>query len=153
MVLDNNMSGESDFIREDVVVANHAVVSDMTADHEKVARSYARRFAFAAGPVQRTKLTNLIIFADFEIALLAVEFYVLRLTAHDGVLENPVSGPEFRKPLYYGIGPDLTIRADFHVIFDDRCRMDRHLQGFEDNRVLWILQILFMMQPLLWGFD
>ena len=149
VVLDHDMSRERDFIREDVIATDLAVVRDVTAHHEKVARADARRLTFAAGPVQRTKLPNLIIVADFQITLLAPEFHVLRLAAHHGMLKNPVPGPQFGIPLDDGIGGDLAIWAYFDVIFDDRCRMDSHLQGFEDNGVLWILQILFMMQPLL----
>ena len=149
MILNDDMSSERNFIREDVVAADLAVVRHMAADHEKIARADPRRLTFAAGPVQRTKLANLIIVADFEITLLAAKLHVLRLATHHDVLKNPVPGPEFGIPLDDGIGGDVAIWADFDVIFDYRCRMDRHLQGFEDNGVLWILQILFMMQRLL----
>ena len=76
-----------------------------------------------------------------------------RLAAHHRMFENAVSGADFRVLLDYGIGPNIAIWADFHVIFDDSCRMDRHLPGFEDNRVLWILQILFMMHRCCGVFD
>ena len=149
MILDDDMSRERDFIREDVVAADLAVVRHMAADHEKIARADPRRLTFAAGPVKRTKLPNLIIVADFEITPLAAKLHILRLAAHHGMLKNPVSGPESGKPFDQGIGRDVAIWADFDVIFDYRCRMDRHLQGFEDNGVLWILQILFIMQDCL----
>src|SRR5687768_12875693 len=122
----------------------------MAADHEKIARADTRRFVFTACPVERAKLTNLIVIPDFEVAALTAELKVLGLTADDRMLENPVSGSEFRIPLDDRISPNLAIWADFHVIFDDCCRMDRHLQGFEHNRVLWILQILFIMHDCLW---
>jgi hypothetical protein len=96
VVLDDDMSRQRDFVGEDVVVADHAVVRHVTADHEKVARADARRFTFAARPMQRAKLANHVVVADFEITLLAAKFHVLRLAAHDGMLEN-----RFLAPIWY----------------------------------------------------
>ena len=152
VILNRNVSRQRDFIRKDIVVADRAVVRHVTADHYEIARADACRLAFTARPVQRTKLANDVVVPDFEETLLAAIFHVLRLTAHDRMFENPVSGPQPGKPLDHGIGPDLAIWPDFHVIFDYSCRMDRHLPDFEDNRVLWILQILFMMRALFWVF-
>ena len=50
----------------------------------------------------------------------------LRFPAQDRVLENAVAGAESRKPFDDGVGPDLAIRANFYVVLDDRCGMDRH---------------------------
>jgi hypothetical protein len=72
----------------------------------------------------------LVIVPDFEITPLATELYVLGLTAHDGMFKNAIPRPEFRKPFDHGIGGNLAIWPYFHVIFDDGCRMDKHLQAF-----------------------
>ena len=64
-----------------------------SGSHEKVARSDPRRLAFAAGPMQRTKLADLVVVADFEITPFATELYVLRLTAHDGMFKNAIPAP------------------------------------------------------------
>lgn len=124
MILDEDMSRQCNFIRENVVVADDTVVRHMTPDHQKVARSDPRRFSLAAGPVQRTKLANQVVVPDFEITLLAAELYVLRLAPDDGMLENPVSRAEFGKPLDDGIGGNFTIRTYRHFIFDDGKRSD-----------------------------
>ncbi|HEX6729188.1 MAG TPA: hypothetical protein VF074_04215, partial [Pyrinomonadaceae bacterium] len=57
-----------------------------------------------------------------------------------------------RKLLNYGVGANLAIWTNFDVVLDYSCGVNGHflqdLQGFQgvqDNRVLWILQILFMM--------
>ena len=65
------------------------------------------------------------------------------------MLVNAIPRAQPRKTFDNGIGGNLAIWANFDVVLDYGGRMNTHLQGFEDNRVLWILQILFMMQPLL----
>lgn len=136
LIFNDDMPRESDFVREDVVAADHAIMGHVAADHEKVARSDARRFTFAAGPVKRTKLANQVTVADFQITLLAAKLHILRLATDDGMFEDTVSGPDFGIAFDDCKSGDLAIWADFHVIFDDRCGMDRHLLGFENNRVL-----------------
>ncbi|HKR22899.1 MAG TPA: hypothetical protein VJS17_09905 [Pyrinomonadaceae bacterium] len=152
MVLDDDVSRQCDFIREDVVITNDAIMRHVRSDHEEVARSDARRLVFAVRAMQRAKLANQIIVANLEKTSLAAKFNVLRLPANHGVLENAVSRADSCKPFDHGIGANLAIWPDFYVIFDDGCRMDLHLLGFEHNGVLWILQILFIMQGVC-GFE
>ncbi len=118
VILDRDVPGERDFVGEDVVVADHAVVRDVNADHEKIARADASGLSFAVGAMKRAKLANHIVVADFEIALLAFKLHILRLAADDGMLKNAVSRPDFRESFDDGIGPNLAIWANFHVIFD-----------------------------------
>jgi hypothetical protein len=136
VILYDDMARKRDFIREDIIAPDDAVVGHVAADHEKVARPDPRRLTFATGPVKRTKFANKVIVADFQITWLAVKFHVLRFATHHGMFENPVSSPEFGMAFDDSISGDLAIWADFHVIFDDRCGMDRHLLDFQDNRVL-----------------
>ena len=147
-----DVSGEGDFVSEDVVVADDAVVGDVNADHEEVARTDASGLFVTVGAMKGAKLSNHIVVADFEIAPLAFELQILRLTAQNRMFKNPIARANFRKPLDDGVGSDLAIWADFDVVFDDGCRMNGHfltdfqdLQDFQNNHVLWILQILFMM--------
>ena len=118
---------------------------DMYADHEEVARPDARRLTAAIRAVERTKLANDIVVANLEKAFFACELNVLRLATDDGVFVDAIPRAQPRKSLDHSIGADLAIRPNLHVIFNNRGRMYTHLQGFEDNRVLWILQILFIM--------
>ena len=146
------MSGKSDFVSEDIVVADDAVVRDVNADHEEVARTDASCLSLAARAMKRAKLPNHVVVADFEIAPLALKLQILGLAADNSVLENVIPSPDFREFLNDGVGSDLTIWANFDVVFDDCCGMNGHFdriykifQDLQDNRVLWILQILFMM--------
>jgi hypothetical protein len=126
VILDLDVPGERDVVCEDVVVTNHAVVRYVHSNHEKVARPDARCFSFAVCPVKGAVLTNDIVVTDFEITRLAFELQILRLTADYSVFEDAISGPEARVLLDDGVGPDLAIWANFHVIFYYRCGMDRH---------------------------
>jgi len=151
VVLDDDVSRQRDLVREYVVVADNAVVSNVNADHQKIAGSDAGDLVFPVRPVQRAKLPNDVVVADFEVTALAAKLHVLRFAADNGVLENAISGAQPGITLNDGVGADIAVWADFDVILDNCCGMYRHLQGFEDNRVLWILQILFMMPWLLQG--
>jgi hypothetical protein len=76
--------------------------------------------------VKSAELTDQIVVADFEITPLVSKLYVLRFPAYDGMLENPVAVANPRKTLDNGIRPDIAIDADFHVVFDNGGRVDRH---------------------------
>jgi hypothetical protein len=103
-------------------------------------------------PLKSAKLADEVVVPDLQVTFFASELYVLRLAANHGVLKDAVAGADTRKPFDHRIGPDLAIRANFHVIFDDGGWVNGHFvtdlpdfQDSQDNRVLWILQILFMM--------
>jgi hypothetical protein len=139
------MTGQGYLIGKNVVVADGAVVRHVYANHEKVPRADAGRLARSIRSMQRAKLANDVVVADLEKTLFAVELNILRLAADDRVLGDAIARSEARKPLDYGVSTDFATWTHFHVVFDYGGRMNVHLQGFEDNRVLWILQILFMM--------
>src|SRR5690349_8231417 len=136
VVLYCDMSRQRHFIGENVVVADRAVVRHVYPNHEEVARADARRLPCPVRAMKSAKLAHDVVVADLEKALFAFELDVLRLAAKHGVFVDAIPGPEPRKPLDYGISADLAIQTDFHVRFDYGGRMNRHLQGFEDNRVL-----------------
>ena len=126
VILDRDVPRERHFIREDVVVADHAVVSHVNPDHEKVARADARRQSFTVGAVKSAELANDVVVPDFEIALLAFELNILRLAADHSMLEDAIAGAETGEPFDYSVGSDLAIWANFDVIFDDGCVMNCH---------------------------
>jgi hypothetical protein len=121
----------------------------MHANHEEVARTDSRRLTLAAGAMESAKLANQIIVANLEVARFTSKLHILRFPANHGVLKNAISRANSRKSLDDRIGSNLAIRADFYVIFNDGSGVNRHfstgLQDFQDNPVLWIVQILFMM--------
>jgi hypothetical protein len=76
--------------------------------------------------VKSAGLANDVVVADFEVAGLALELHVLRFAADYGMLENAVAGAEAGEPFDDSVGSDLTIWANFDVIFDDGCVMNCH---------------------------
>jgi hypothetical protein len=94
------------------------------ANHEKVARPNASCFSFATRAMKRAKLTNQVVVAYLQVALLSPKLYVLRLSAQHGVFENAVAGADSGKPLDDGVGPNLAIWPNFDVIFDNGSRMN-----------------------------
>jgi hypothetical protein len=117
----------------------------MHPNHKKVARADPRGLPRTIRPVKRAELPNYVVVADFEETLFAFELNVLRLAADNGMLENPVACTQTRKPFDHGVSRNLAIWANFDFVLYYGGWMNTHLQGFEDNRVLWIVQILFMM--------
>ena len=79
MILHDDVARERDAVGEDVVVADLAVVRDVRADHQEVARADARRRALAARAVQGRVLANQVVVTDDEFAPLASKLHVLRL--------------------------------------------------------------------------
>jgi hypothetical protein len=131
VILDGDVSGKGDFVGEDIIVADTAVVRDVYADHEEVARSDPRRFTLAAGAMERAKLPNQVVVADLEETWLTFELHVLRLSANHGMLENAIARAHFSELLDDRVGANLAIWANFDVIFDDSCGVDRHFEtGF-----------------------
>ena len=139
------MSSQRYLIRKNVVVANHTVMRDMNANHEEVARADPRGLPLAVRPVKSAKLANNVVVANIEETLFAFELNVLRLAPDHGMFVNAVPGAEPGKTFNHGISRDLAIRANFDFVLYYGGWVNTHLQGFEDNRVLWIVQILFMM--------
>jgi hypothetical protein len=145
VVLNRDMAREGHLIRKDIIVANLAVMRDVHPNHEKVARTDSRRLPLAVRPVESAELAYQIIIANLQETLFAFELNVLRLAADNRMLEYSVARAQACKTFDHGISRDLTIRANFDVVLYYGGWMNTHLQGFEDNRVLWIVQILFMM--------
>src|ERR1051325_6184242 len=106
--------------------ADRAIVCRATPSHEKVARADARCQSFAVRSMKRAELANDVVVSDFEVAGLAFELHVLRFAADYGVFEDAVSRPEASESFDYRVGSNLAIRADFDVILDDGCGVNRH---------------------------
>ncbi len=126
MIFKCDVSGKSDFISEDVVVTDNAVVRDVNANHEEVPRTDASGLSVAVRAMKRAKLSNHVVVADFEIAPFAFELQILRLAADNSVLKNAIPSPDFCEFFNDGVGSDFTIWANFDVIFDYRCGMNDH---------------------------
>jgi hypothetical protein len=148
MILDGDVSGERDFVGEDIIVADNAVVRDVHPHHKEIARTDPGYFAFAAGTMERAKLSDHIVIANLEKAWLVFELYVLRLTADHGMLENPVACADSSELLDDRVCSNLAIWANFHVIFDYGCGVDRHfatgLQKFHDVSTKMTARMAFL---------
>ena len=126
VILDRDVSRERNFIRKNIIVADHTVVRDVYAHHEEVTRTNPRRLARTIGPVKRAELSDDIVVADLEKTRLTFELHILRLAADYSVFKDAISGPEAGVLLDDGVSPDLAIWPDFDVIFDDGGWVDGH---------------------------
>src|SRR6185369_2497025 len=119
VILNRDVSGERNFVRKNIIVANHAVMRDVHANHEKVAGTDPRRLSRAIRPVKRAELADDVVVPDFQKTRLAFELHILRFATYNRMLKDSISGTQPRKPLDDGISPNLAIRPDFDVIFDN----------------------------------
>ena len=125
------MSCKCDFVGEDVVVANHAVVRDVNSDHEEVAGPDPSLFAFAVCAMQRAKLANDIVVADLEKTPLAAKLQILWLTTKDRMFEDAIARADLRESFDDRVGANLAVGTDFNVVFNYGCGMNNHRRGGE----------------------
>ena len=99
---------------------HRAVMRHMHIGHEQVVVAYAGDAAagFRAA-VQRGEFPDIVPVADDEAAHLAMEFQILRFSAHGGIGIDMVVLPHGGVPLDGGEGIDARTRADDHIIFND----------------------------------
>jgi len=124
VILNRDVSRERNFVSKNIIVADHAVVSDVHAYHEEVARADARRLARTIGAVKRAELSDDIVVADLKKTRFTLELHILRLTPNHRMLENAIPGADSREALDDRISSNLAIRADFDVILDDGGRVN-----------------------------
>jgi hypothetical protein len=122
VVFDRDVARQSNFVSEDVVIAHDAIMRDVNANHQEVARAYAGRFAFTSRAVYGHELAYQIIIADDEAGRLAPELQVLRRAAEDSVLTDAVAASKGRVALDDRVGVYLAASANRHVIFDNDIR-------------------------------
>ena len=123
-VLDDGMACEAREVRHDDVVADDAIVRDMRERHEQAVITDARLFAFARRAVDGRALADCRAVADEDVALLALEFQILRLLADRGALENLAVFADLRPARDDNVRADLRALADFDILADDRVRPD-----------------------------
>ena len=124
VILNCDVTSQGHAIGADVVVADLAIVRDVHADHQKVARADARRVAFAARAMERHILADQIIVADDELRRLTAKLHVLRLAAQGCMLKDVIARAQSRVSFDDCMRADLTLCADSYVRFDHRVRAD-----------------------------
>jgi hypothetical protein len=91
VVFDFYVARERNLVGKDVVVTDYAVVRNVNAYHQKVARAYAGRLAFAARAMYGHELAYKVIVAYNKTRRFIPELNVLRRAAQDGVLGYTVT--------------------------------------------------------------
>src|ERR1700752_400793 len=129
VILDRDVSRERNFVRKNIIVADHAVVRDVYSHHEEDARTNTRRLAGAIGPVKRKEFSDDIVVADLEKTRLTFELHILRLPANHRMLENAVPGSDSRESLDDSVRSDLTVWADLNVVFDNNIWAESYTGG------------------------
>src|SRR5690349_18522247 len=124
VILNRDVPRERNFVRKNIIVADHAVVRDVHTYHEEVARAYVGRLSLAIGPVKRAELSDDIVVADLKKTRLTFELHILRLAPNHRMLENAIPGSDSREALDDRISSNLAIRANFDVILDDGGRVN-----------------------------
>ena len=104
-VVDGDVSGHLDRIRDDDVVADDAIVRDVHVRHEKASRPDGRLPGGGAASIDRAILADDRTAPDFHPGFLALVLQVLGVVADDGAV------------------------ADFHALTDARVALDDGVRG------------------------
>jgi hypothetical protein len=118
-IANRDTPGEQTRIGEDDIVADPAVVADVTKRHEKVSVSDSRCRAFCAAAMDGDSFANDIVVSDFNEAHTGLEFEILRLSADHHGFRDAVAAAEPRMPFDHGVRGDVGAVADDYVFLDD----------------------------------
>jgi len=121
------VAGNGCVIGEDVVITNHAIMSDVYSHHQEITRADARSPTLATGAMQRAILSNQVVIADDEAALFAFELYVLRFASQNDMLKDAIALAHGCVFLDHCVGADLAPCADGHIAFDHSISVDAHV--------------------------
>src|SRR6516225_243926 len=119
----------SDFRRicDNRVIADLAVVGDMTVIHQQHMVANARYHAAAGGAaMNRGELTDAVVIADFQPRSFTVIFQILGLSADRGKLEDPIAGTNCGLSINHRVGTNHRLRSDPHAGADDRAGTHPH---------------------------
>jgi len=122
---DLDVPAERRVIREHAMRADHAVVTDVGAGHEKiVVRDTRDELILRRAAVDRAVLAKRVALADLEPSRLALVLQVLRRGADRCELKDMIIAPDRRGPLDHDMRTDAAARCDRHVRTDHRVGTD-----------------------------
>ena len=123
IIADFHMPRQAGIVGKNGVAADYAVVREMAVSHNPVIVADAR-FAdagYRAG-VERSKFADGVAVADNQPRGFAAVFFVLRLCAQTGKLENAVVFADLGMPFNHGVRADFGVRANLDVFADNAVR-------------------------------
>ncbi len=127
---------------------------DMRERHEQAVIADARLFAFARRAVHSRAFADRRAVADEDVALLALEFQILRLLADGSALEDLAVFADLRPARDDDMRANLRALADFDILADDRVRPDFDVlrdtcAGSDDRRIVDVCKYLALCTHLL----
>ena len=134
-VVDGDVPGHLDGVRDDHVVADHAVVRDVDIGHQEAARADRRLAGRRAAPIDRGILTNDRAVADLHPRLFAFVLEVLWIVADDRAVADLHAVTHARIALEDGMRRDAAALADRHARADHAIRPDRDVGAELGRRV------------------
>src|SRR5271165_4390225 len=117
------MAAEFRRIRDDRMIAHHAIVGDVYVVHQKrVIPDAGEHSATFGSAMDAHELTNLIVVTDLQPRRLPVKLQILRLRSDRSELENMVARANLGGPFDHGLGPHHGIATNRHVRSDHCAR-------------------------------
>ena len=122
-----DMSGQGRRLPDNYVVANHAVMRDMGSDHDQASRTHPGQTAAAIGAdMDRDVLPNDRVFSDFQLAVLAGVFQILRNLADHRTRKDPHPRTESGATGDMDMRTYLDAGLQLHLAADDAVRPNGH---------------------------
>src|SRR5438105_14391159 len=110
-IVDRDVPGHLDRVRDDDVVANDAIVRDVHVRHEKAARPDRRLSGRRATPIDRAVFPNDRSAPDFHPGFLALVLEVLRVVTDDRAIADFDAVADARISLEDGVPSERTVLA------------------------------------------
>src|SRR5215469_7057171 len=141
MLLNQHVTRERAVVREDHIVFDHTVMSNMAIRQEIPTVTHSSDRANRSRPINCDKFSETVCFADFQICRLPLIFQILRLlpdrttgvkpvsssdlyrSAYRDVVLQPTTGSDGHLPPDHAVRANNGIRTNFRIRINDRGRM------------------------------
>jgi len=116
------MSSKCGIVRNDAVVSDDTVVSNVGVTEKEIIITDSGRSVWHSGTVNGAVLTEGITVADFQIGRLTAVFEILCELTDSGEGEEEIIVPDFTMPINDHMGSQCAVLSDADVVSDDAVR-------------------------------
>lgn len=120
-----DVTRDGSIVGEDRVIADKAIMGDMTVGHDPVAMADTRDTAtLASTSINRHELADGIAVAYLQLRVLTAELLILSHLAYRGELKDAIVTPETRRSVQHHVWPDPACRPNLDIRTHYRERPD-----------------------------
>ena len=130
VVVDDNLAGHLGGVADDAAVAYQGIVGHVYAFHQQVVVAHDGASFGSCAAVHGHVLTDEVVVANLGGRILALELQVLRDGTDDGTGKDGVAVADAAAVQDAGMGHNLVVVADDHILVDEDERRDFHVFAY-----------------------